>query len=256
MAAQPSSSVPACRLASLLVSPIVWIALGTMVFTGHSAIAVLLIGFSLLVNVSPRWNALRGIPQPPGKLGGLVQNALREMLTVLDVYAALLLSAGGTAYRFLSAHPDPLALPISAMLAGLALSTYAQSLFGLDIDSSALLRYRLLPLPGWQILAAKDLAFLAVLTILVAPLHPGAGLTFGFVALTIGHHTSVRLPMPHRRWRFTGGRVLPGVLQCVLGAATGLAEYQHGPVILLAAASLCAASLWLYGRGAAHLDNL
>jgi hypothetical protein len=44
------------------------------------------------------------------------------------------------------------------------MSTYAQSLFGLELGSgSGMTRYHLLPLGGWEILLAKDIAFLAML---------------------------------------------------------------------------------------------
>jgi hypothetical protein len=60
---------------------------------------------------------------------------------------------------------------------------------------------------------AKDEAFLGFLLLLVLPLDPAPGLTFGFIALAVGHHPSILLPIPQRRWRFTGGRLLPGAIQ-------------------------------------------
>jgi len=53
----------------------------------------------------------------------------------------------------------------------LTISTCAQSLFGLDGDGG-LTRYRLLPIAGWQILAAKDLTFLLMALLLTLPLSP------------------------------------------------------------------------------------
>ena len=50
-------------------------------------------------------------------------------------------------------------MPVLSILIALALITYAQSLFGVDFGSGMTL-YRLLPLRGWEILLAKDLAFL------------------------------------------------------------------------------------------------
>ena len=55
--------------------------------------------------------------------------------------------------------------------------------------------------------------------------------------------------LPHERWRFTGGRLLPvGALQVLAGVALGFAEYQRGPALLLLAAAGYLASLWYYGR--------
>ena len=57
------------------------------------------------------------------------------------------------------------------LLVALALSPYAQSLFGLDLESGVT-RYRLLPLRGWEVLTAKDIAFLGLLFVLLLPLNP------------------------------------------------------------------------------------
>jgi hypothetical protein len=69
----------------------------------------------------------------------------------------------------------------------LALSTCAQTLFGLDGDGG-MTRYRLLPVPGWQILAAKDVPFLLASLVMTLPLAPSAGLAAR--ALRSGHRPS------------------------------------------------------------------
>jgi hypothetical protein len=149
-----------------------------------------------------------------------------NMFAVLDTYLAILLSAGGIAYRVLAAPADPAAFPILALLVALALSTGAQVLFGLD-STSAMTRYRLLPLCGWQILLAKDAALLAILTLLVLPLNLPAGLTFLLTALAIGHFPSVSRPLPQLRWRFHGGRMISGVPLAIAGFALGFVA-SHG----------------------------
>jgi hypothetical protein len=170
------------------------------------------------------------------------------MLSVLDVYIAALIAIGGTAYRFLAPQADAAAFPILAMVVALAISTYAQCLFGLDLTSSAMTRYRLLPLAGWEILLAKDLAYLGLLLFLVLPLAPGPGMTFGLAALAIGHFSSVCLPAAQQRWRFTGSRLLPGVIQALVALALGFGEYQSGIIYLAIAAALYGWSLWFFGR--------
>ncbi|HEV2991173.1 MAG TPA: hypothetical protein VG759_22230, partial [Candidatus Angelobacter sp.] len=173
------------RLASLGLSPVLWAALLLLATTRNIFAAGILILFAViaqsflllmssLARRIPRWNPYRYVPQLPGTLGGLVRNNLRQMLTLLDLYVAILVAIAGAAYRFLNSHPEPRAFPIMAFVAGLALSTYAQCFFGLD-SPSALTRYRLLPLRGWQILLAKDMAFLTILFVLVLPLSPIAG---------------------------------------------------------------------------------
>jgi hypothetical protein len=174
----------------------------------------------------------------------LVRKDVRQILTVLDAYAAIIFSLGGCCYRFLYAHPQADAYPIFAILIALVLSTYAQCLFSLDgPDGTA--RYGLLPIAHRQALLAKDAAFGAVLTILVLPLDLDVGLTFGLAALAIGHYPSATLRLPVERWRFTGGRVKYGVVQMILGTALAVAESrQRGPFLATAAAAYAASVYW------------
>ena len=247
------------RLASLLLSPVTWVAVLILLKTASLAMTLAFVALAIILQGAlaigrrialrqPQWGLLRHIPRFPGRIGGLVRKNVREILTVLDPYVALLLAAGGSVYRFFNSHPDPAAFPIIGLLAALAMSTYAQSLFGLDY-CSGLTRYRLLPLRGWEILLAKDAAFLGILLILLLPLDPLPGMTLGLVALAVGHHSSVLLYLPHERWRFTGGRLLPvGVLQALLGLGLGFAEIQHGIVVLITAVAGFLGSLFYYGR--------
>ena len=48
---------------------------------------------------------IRWTPKLPGRLGGLVQKNLRQMLSTLDFWAALLLTVSGTAYRVFGGAP-------------------------------------------------------------------------------------------------------------------------------------------------------
>jgi hypothetical protein len=243
----------ALRLASLALSPVVWIAVLILFKTAQAGAALAFVGLALAVHSArtagrQHWNLLRHIPRFPGRLGGLVRKNIREIFSLLDPYAALLLSIGGGAYRFLGRSPDPIAFSIIGLLVALAMSTYAQSLFGLELGSG-ITRYRLLPLRGWEILLAKDIAFLGILFVLLLPLYPAPGMTFGLAALAIGHHSSVLLRLPQQRWRFTGGRLLPvGALQAVGGMALGFAEMQRGVVVLAATTIGYFASLYWYGR--------
>ena len=251
------------RFASLAFSPVTWIAILILLKTARPLAALAFCGLATAIQVAavlgqrfamrdPHWNLLRYIPQFRGRLGGLVRKNMREILSLMDPYAALLISIGGGAYRIFGAHPDPAAFAILGLLVALAMSTYAQSLFGLEFASSmgsAMTRYRLLPLAGWQILLAKDIAFLTILLVLLLPLRPAPGMTFGLAALALGHHSSVLLELPQQRWRFTGGRLLPvGALQALSGVALGFLEYQRGWVVLAAAALGYLVSLHYYGR--------
>ena len=225
------------RLASMALSPMVWIGVLILARTASPLAALAFCGIAVgvqgaaalgrrAIRRDPHWNLLRHIPRLPGRLGGLVRKNIRELLSLLDPYAALLMSLGGGLYRLIAPHPDPEAFAIIGLLVALTMSTYAQSLFGLELGSgSGMTRYDLLPLRGWEILLAKDIAFLAVLLVMLLPLDPGPGMTFGLVALAVGHHSSVLLELPQHRWRFTGGRLLPvGAPQAVGGMAFGFVE--------------------------------
>jgi hypothetical protein len=172
---------------------------------------------------------------------------LRETLSLLDAYAAALLSIAGGAYRIFTSHPDPAAFTIMGLLVALAMSTCTQSLFGLDGDGGVT-RYRLLPLRGWEILVAKDAAFLGILFVLLLPLDPWPGMTFGLVALVFGHHSSVLLELPQQRWRFASGALPFGAMQTAAGMAVGFVEHQQGFLVLVAAGAGYLASVYYYGR--------
>ena len=245
----------ALRLASLAFSPVLWLTVLLLLLRASLSLAFLLVGLAVAIQLvgqlarSLAWNVERLVPVPriPGLLGALVSANLRQMLTVLDPYLALLISLGGTIWRVADRHADPAAFPILSLLVALALSTCTQCLFGLD-SAAAMTRYRLLPLRGWQILFAKDAAFLGLLLLLVLPLHPAAGLTFGLAALAIGRYPALRIPLPQRRWRFTSGRVLYAIPQGVAGCVLGFQADRYGGLPLAVAMAMYAASLYLGGR--------
>ena len=247
------------RVVSILLSPVLWIAAGLIFFKRiRPAIAIAFLtaligvqviataGRSLMARV-PRGRLLKIVPEFPGRLGGLVRHHMRQQFQVLDIYIAMIFSLGACAYRGFAPSPEPEAFPILAMLVALALSTYSQCLFGLDRASSAMTRYRLLPLHGWEVLLAKDLAFLGMLSLLVLPLDPLPGLTFGLFALGVGHHAAVFDKMTLRRWRFAGGRVFIGVVQCVGGFMLGVAVHRVNPAFVVSSVVIWAGSLVIYG---------
>ena len=233
------------RLASLALSPVLWFALLLMIKAAPSLVLAFLtlvvaaqvaIAMAGRVARRPRWNPVRVVPA-----------LLRGMLTILDTYAAAALALAGGIYCRFTPNPDPAAATFLAMLVALALSTSTQSLFSLDGGPGAT-RYRLLPVRGWQILLAKDASHLAILFVLVLPLSPLPGLTFGLIALAIGHFPSVLSNIPLRRWRFAGGRVAIGAAQMLAGFTAGYGESQSGPIYFAAAAALCCLSAIWCGR--------
>ena len=248
----------ALRLASLALSPVAWIGALILLRTKRPQLALAFCALAVAMQFTlalgrrmakrnRHWDLLRDLPQFPGRLSGLVRKNVREMLSLLDPYAAALLSLGAAAYRIFAAHPDPAAFTIAGLLVALAMSTCAQSLFGLELDFGVA-RYRLLPLRGWEILFAKDAAFLSILFVLLLPLDPWPGMTFGLVALAFGHHSSVLLELPQQRWRFASGSLPFGAAQTAAATAFGFVEHQRGPIVLLLAAVGYLASVFYYGR--------
>lgn len=243
---------------SLLLNPLLWIAAAIWASTGRFALGlefflILIICQAAMFALEqfaarhPQRNLLRVIPAGNGWLGGLLAKDLRQLLITLDPYPVVLLAAGAALYRIVSAAPDPGAYSVLSVIVAVGLSTYAQSLFGLD-GASGLARYRLLPLRGWQILFSKGIALLGLLFVLVLPLQPGAGLAAGLVALAVGQHSSVLHPVPQRKWRFTSGRIWPiGFLQLVGMVSIGSAVRANRLWFLLAVA-IYAVSLLFYGK--------
>ena len=239
----------ALRLASLAFSPILWLTVVLLSLRAGAAVAAIFIAAAIAIHViavvarGPGWNVARFVPHLPGRVGGLVSSNLREMLTLLDPYLALVISVAGSAWRIFG-KADAGAPPILALLVAVAMSTYAQCLFALE-SGAGMTRYRLLPLRGWQILAAKDAAFLGVLLLLTLPLDALAGMAFGLAALAIGRYPSLKVHLPQRRWRFSSGRVFFGVLQGLVGATLGFHAAGAGLAIAIA---MYTAALYFGGR--------
>ncbi|MGA2600029.1 MAG: hypothetical protein ABSH09_23920 [Bryobacteraceae bacterium] len=249
----------ALRAGSLALSPIFWIAAALFIWTAQpgpaASVILLAVGVQIIawllkrvVSNLPARNLPRLIPQFPGWLGRLFTKDFRQMLHTLDPYIALLLALSGALYRFLASAPTPEAFPILAVMVAVALSTYAQSLFGLD-GENGLMRYRLMPLRGWQIFLSKDLAFLAVLALLELPLDLRTGITAGLMALAMGRHQSLQPSKPQLRWRLTSGALFPtGLIQVVAMVSVSAAVNGSSAWYFAGALLVYGAALWWYGR--------
>lgn len=242
------------RMASFWFSPAAWIALVLLVrastpwFALEFLVVVLLFYaattlFSSIPSRAPAFNLLRYMPG-----SGLVRKNLRELLSLLDPYIGLVLSIAATAYRIFSAQVEPDALLMVSLLIVLALSTHALTLFGLD-TASGFTRYRLLPLRGWQILAAKDTAFFTVLLVLVLPLAPLPAIAAGLMAVSVGHSASIKYLAPQTRWRFTGGASLgAGLLQVFLMFSAGTMVARSSKLVLIPCLLIYVGSLLYFGK--------
>ncbi len=247
------------RAASPWVNPMTWAIAALAVWMARGKVTVGVWGLATGLAASgfvlsslpiARGHGLwRRLPAFPGPLNHLIRRNLRAILSTLDFYCALLLSASTLAFRLaLPALPHEAFLALTLLVA-VALSSYAQCLFGLD-GKGGLSRYRLLPLPGWQVLAAKDAAFLLLAIPLALPLAPLAGTGAALTALAIGHGNSVNAPRPQARWRFsTGAAFLPhGLMQVAAMAVAASCIFYYSVLFLIPCIAACAGSIWWYGR--------
>jgi hypothetical protein len=246
------------RVASPWINPITWGIAGLAIWGAGRAMTVSLWAmiaglFAAAFLISslpiPRGGGFfRRVPSFPGPLNQLMRKNVREILSTLDFYCAAVLSGALLAFRLFGPPLPPEALMAMTVLVVGALSSYAQCLFGLD-GEGGLSRYRLLPAAGWQLLLAKDAAFLAVLIPLLLPLAPIAGLGGAFMALAIGHDPTVSRPKEQTRWRFTtGGALGNGVVQMIAIAMTVSAIFATSLWFLPLAVAVWLGSLWWYGR--------
>jgi hypothetical protein len=246
------------RIASPWINPMTWILAGLAAWAAGRAISVslwvliaaLFVAAFLISSLSLPGGAaaLRRVPQFPGPLNQLMRKNLREILATLDFYCAAILSLAMLAWRlFGAALPREARMAMTVLVVG-ALSTYAQCLFGLD-GEGGLSRYRLLPVRGWQLLLAKDAAFLAALIPLLLPLAPMAGFGGALMVLAIGHDPTIRKQSEQTRWRFTTTAALGnGAIQMIAAAMTISSIFESSLWFLAPAVAAWAASLWWYGR--------
>lgn len=231
------------RVVSIFLSPATWIALGAILWTRRPQfllIALLAIAFAVPF---PKGTAFRAVP---GFLGELVRKNIRELLNLLDPYIALLLSGSTILYRLLRPDLSPEAPLIMSLIVVITLSTCAQCLFALDAGPG-LDRYRLMPLRGWRVLAAKHAALAIIALPLTVPLHPVAALEGFLVSLAIGNHMAVTTPKLQARWSLAAGALMPGLLQSAAIVAAGLHAARVAPWILAPTALAYAASTFYYG---------
>jgi hypothetical protein len=234
------------------LNPVTWLvvalALWKHVSMGLCAVitGVFVVGFVLPSLPPARKGVWRRLPNFPGPLNHLIRKNLRETLWTLDFWCSAVVSALLLGFRAAGLLPAEALLPLT-ILVMLALSTYAQTLFGLDGDGG-MTRYRLLPIAGWQILAAKDVPFLLVSVVVTLPLAPGAGLAAALSALATGHHASVTHHSNQVRWRFSSGiSFAMSLLQVVVMSAAAAAVHAI-PLLVLACAGAYAWSTWWCGR--------
>ncbi len=231
------------RIASVFLSPAAWIAIGAIAWTRRPQFLLLAVLVAAFTIPFPKSLAFRSVP---GLFGELVRKNVRELLHLLDPYVAMLLSVCTLAYRFARPNLEPEAMPTMCVVVLVTLSTCAQCLFALDAGTG-LDRYRLMPLRGWRILAAKHAALTMIALPLTLPLHPVAAVAGLLVSLAMGNHMAVTSPRMQARWSLTAGSLIPGLFQSGAIAAAGLYAARDSAWILVPCAVAYAASTFFYG---------
>ena len=240
------------RICSPWLNPLMWLiallAVWKHISMGLWALTagVFAIGFVLPSLPAARKGLWRRLPNLPSPLNHLMRKNLREMLSTLDFWCSAVVSAFCLGFRAAGLLPAEALLPMT-IVAMLAISTYAQTLFGLDGDGG-MTRYRVLPVPGWQILAAKDVLFLFLSALMTLPLAPAAGLAAALTGLATGHYVSVTHHANQVRWRFSSGVSFGTSLFQVIAMAAAAAAVHAFPLLLAPCAAVYAWSTWWCGR--------
>jgi hypothetical protein len=242
------------RLISPWLNPMTWIVVALAVWKraslGIVALAAGVVTTGFLTSARAGGGAAspwRSIPQLPGPLNHLIRKNLREMLSTLDFFCAALIAVAALGWRLAGLLPPAAFFPLT-IVAMLAISTCALSLFGLD-GAAGLMRYCLMPLRGWQILIAKDAAFMTIAVILALPLSIPGATGAAMIALAVGHRTSIRSRRPQLRWRFqTGPSFGDAIAQIIPMTMAGAAIVYSSKLVLLPCIAVWAASTWYFGR--------
>ncbi len=242
------------RAISPWLNPITWVVVAVVLWRHVAAdLAAVVAGLFLVAFVTPafagklRSGGMGWLPRLPGTTGQLMRKNLRGLMTTLDFYCALIPGAGAAAYRVAGLLPADAGLPLTWIVL-LCISTCAQTLFGLD-GKAGMTRYRLIPLSGWRVLLAKDLAFLTVVVLLTVALSPVAGLAGGLVALAAVRHAAITENRPQTRWRLQAGTSFgAAITQMVLMVGAASWANSAGPLVLVPCVAVWAGSLWWGGR--------
>jgi len=246
------------RLGGPWINPLTWVLAGGAIWSAGRTLTVELwaviaglfvTAFALSHVPAPgRTTMWRRVPGVPGALNQLVRKNLREILSTLDFYCAAILSLSVLAWRLFGPPlPQEAFMAMTVLTVG-ALSSYAQCLFGLDGEGGHS-RYRLLPVRGWQLLLAKDIAYLIALFPLVLPLAPLAAMAGALVVLAVGHAPAVEHPRTQTRWRFSSGGALGnGVVQMIAMAMTVSSVFSMSLWFVAPAVAAWMISLWWFGH--------
>jgi hypothetical protein len=249
------------RIAHLLLNPVFFLAVLFPLLSRHrgiaAAIALAGVAAPVLIAVVPRLNInglLRLVPRFPGRLGGLIQNHIREFLCLLDVWFAAVIALGGVLYLWFprdpgsARAPDEMAPVVLSGFLVILLSTMAQANAGFD-PQGAQARARLLPVSRRDLLLARDVAWVAVVVVITLPFGLLRSTAGAFAALAIGHQGVMHAAVEQHRGQFARGRLSwTGVFQIVGIAVAVATTLQFGWLSWVVCLAAWAISLVWFGR--------
>ncbi|MBL8175578.1 MAG: hypothetical protein JNK48_12975 [Bryobacterales bacterium] len=167
---------------------------------------------------------------PAGRLTHMLRKDLRQMVTALDFYCALLISVPAAWLRLTGQLPPAAHVPLTGLIV-IIMSTIPLTLFGLE--SSAIIRYRIWPISIRWPIASKGLAYLLLMLLLTIHLSPMAALSAGFASLAFGQRIATRHIAPQHPWSFrTSAPFARGMTQMLVALAGFAVSTQVDPLCI------------------------
>jgi len=245
----------ALRIVSPLLNPLTWLMLAGLVWKRVLwSLWLFVAGFFLtgFLGSHLRIHSIWIPPIPAGRFTHMLRKDLRQMLTALDVYCALLIAAPAAWFRFTGQLPPEAHAPLTGLIV-IVMSTIPLTLFGLE--TSAIIRYRMWPISICWPIISKGLAYLLLMLLLTLPLSPLAALSAGFTALAFGQRISIRHISPQHPWSFrTSAPFAVGIAQMLAALAGFTATSQLSGLYLIPCIVIYALSLARSGAGLLACD--
>ena len=234
--------LPTTLVKQAALGPRSWFAVGELAILATAAFLASLWSFKQSMQVAPKsrlqkftaFNSLR----IPGPAGGLAAKDFRYFRRLLDPYLGVLAAAVGCLYLVTAAVASTGFLLVFLMSVMVLNAAPAFNSFGLD-NCASMDRLKLMPVTGATILLGKNLAFMMIVGIQIAPLillgswrlGPAAGAVGVIVAASLaamylawGNWMSVNYPVKMQFFQFSSshGQVLEALMGILFGSFPGL----------------------------------
>jgi hypothetical protein len=192
---------PATLVTKITLAESFWLPLGLLLlmFIVCGIAALWTFKLSLDANEQYRSRKLSLISTFIGKTGPLSAKDLRYSARLLDLYFGVLVSAMGCFYLVFAAERSPEVFWLFIVVVFLPNASFVFNSFGLD-TRSGLKRYALFPISGSEIVWSKNIAFLVLVTLQLAPLFILGLWSLEISAVTLGLVESILLALAYMTW--------------------------------------------------------